>query len=64
MNLHKEVELHPALARYASDAARQGCTYCVYRLGIVTLTGLVFEDDPAVASLDAQLILQAPPLPA
>ena len=31
---------------------------------IVTLTGLVFEDDPAVASLDAQLILQAPPLPA
>ena len=33
-------------------------------LGIVTLTGLVLDGDPDVASLDDQHFLQAPPLPA
>ena len=36
-------------------------TYKGIVTGIVTLTGLVFEGDPDVASLDDQHFLQAPP---
>ena len=49
MNLHKEVELHPALARYASDAAQQGCTYPNLHEHVLALAKqdlLVVVDEP------------------